>query len=39
VSVKTVEFHRSRLMTRLGARTIAELTRCAIREGLISPAE
>ncbi len=39
VSVKTVEFHRGRLMTRLGARTVADLTRCAIREGLISPAE
>lgn len=39
VSVRTVEFHRSRLMSRLGARTVAELTRCAIREGLISPAE
>ena len=35
VSVKTVEFHRSRLMTKLGARSIAELTRFAIQEGLI----
>jgi DNA-binding NarL/FixJ family response regulator len=38
VSVKTVEFHRSRLMARLGAHTVAELTRFAIQEGLISPA-
>jgi len=26
VSVKTVEFHRSCLMTKLGVRTVAELT-------------
>lgn len=38
VSVRTVEFHRSRLMTKLGARSAAELTRFAIQEGLI-PAE
>ncbi len=35
VSVKTVEFHRSRLMAKLGAHSIAELTRFAIEEGLI----
>lgn len=35
VSVKTVEFHRSRLMTKLGAHTVAELTRFAIQEGLV----
>lgn len=35
VSVKTVEFHRGRLMTKLGAHSIAELTRFAIQEGLI----
>jgi len=35
LSVRTVEFHRSRLMTRLGARSAAELTRFAIQEGLI----
>lgn len=39
VSVRTVEFHRSRLMAKLGARTVAELTRFAIQEGLISPVE
>ncbi len=37
VSVRTVEFHRSRLMSRLGAHTVAELTRFAIQEGLIAP--
>ena len=35
ISVRTVEFHRGRLMTKLGAHSIAELTQCAIREGLI----
>ncbi|MFN7995138.1 MAG: response regulator transcription factor [Bryobacteraceae bacterium] len=35
VSVKTVEFHRSRLMAKLGTYTVAELTQIAIREGLI----
>lgn len=35
VSLKTVEFHRSRLLAKLGARTVAELTRLAIEEGLI----
>jgi DNA-binding NarL/FixJ family response regulator len=38
VSVKTVEFHRGRLMTKLGARNVAELTRFAIQEGLIDSA-
>jgi DNA-binding NarL/FixJ family response regulator len=38
VSVRTVEFHRGRLMTKLGARSAAELTRLAIQDGLI-PAE
>jgi DNA-binding NarL/FixJ family response regulator len=37
VSVRTVEFHRSRLMSRLGAHTVADLTRIAIQEGLIGP--
>jgi DNA-binding NarL/FixJ family response regulator len=35
ISVKTVEFHRSRLMTKTGAHSVAELTRFAIRDGLI----
>lgn len=36
VSAKTVEFHRSRLMTRLGAHSVAELTRFAIEEGFVN---
>ncbi len=39
LSVKTVEFHRSRLMEKLGARTVADLTRFAIQEGLTNTAE
>ncbi|MBZ5579728.1 MAG: response regulator transcription factor [Acidobacteriia bacterium] len=35
-SIKTVEFHRSRLMSKLGAHTVAELTRLAIEEGVIT---
>jgi DNA-binding NarL/FixJ family response regulator len=38
VSVRTVEFHRGRLMKRLGARNLAELTRLAIQEGMIDGA-
>jgi DNA-binding NarL/FixJ family response regulator len=36
VSVKTVEFHRSALASRLGLRTTAELTRYALERGIIS---
>lgn len=35
VSVKTVEFHRGCLMTKLGAHSVAELTRFAVQEGLV----
>ncbi len=35
VSVKTVEFHRARLMTKLGVRSVAELTKVALQQGLI----
>ena len=35
VSVKTVEFHRARLMSRLGVRSVAELTKVALQQGLI----
>ena len=35
VSVKTVETHRQHIMDKLHLRTVAELTRYAIREGLI----
>jgi DNA-binding NarL/FixJ family response regulator len=36
VSVKTVETHRQQMMEKLGVRSIAELTKYAIREGLTS---
>ena len=39
VSVKTVEFHRGRLMMKLGAHSVAELTRFAIHEGLVAVRE
>jgi|SRR5215471_13693137 len=35
VSIKTVEFHRARLMNRLGVKTVAELTKVALQQGLI----
>ncbi len=34
LSVKTVETHRGRLMDKLGLRTVAELTKYAIRQGI-----
>ena len=37
VTVKTVEFHKSQLMQRLGVRRSAELTAIAIRHGLALP--
>ncbi|HZT32606.1 MAG TPA: response regulator transcription factor [Bryobacteraceae bacterium] len=37
LSAKTVEFHKYRLMRRLGARSTAELTSLAIKHGLIAP--
>jgi DNA-binding NarL/FixJ family response regulator len=36
ISTKTVEFHRNSLMDELGIRSIAELTRYAIAQGIIS---
>lgn len=36
ISVKTVEFHRGRIMSKLGARSVAELTRIAIEQGIIA---
>jgi DNA-binding NarL/FixJ family response regulator len=37
ISLKTAEFHRSRLMKKLGVRGIAGLVRYAIRMGMILP--
>lgn len=36
LSVKTVETHRTQLMTRLGVHDVAGLVRCAIRSGVVS---
>jgi DNA-binding NarL/FixJ family response regulator len=36
ISVKTVEFHKTRLMRRLGKHGTAELTRFAVASGLIT---
>ena len=35
ISVKTVEFHKSRIMKELGVRSVAELTRYALRRGMV----
>lgn len=35
ISIKTVDFHRARIMARLGAHTAAELVRLAVERGLI----
>jgi DNA-binding CsgD family transcriptional regulator len=37
ISVKTAEFHRAKLMKKIGVRGIAGLVRYAIRTGVISP--
>ncbi len=37
LSVKTVDHHRRRVMDKIGARGLADLTKYAIREGLTSP--
>lgn len=37
ISIATVEVHRRNIMRKLGLRTVAELTRFAIREGLVTP--
>jgi DNA-binding NarL/FixJ family response regulator len=36
VSIKTVEFHKTRIMKELGIHTTAELTKYAIANGLVS---
>ncbi len=35
ISVKTVEFHKARIMEKLHLRTIADLTRYAVRHGIV----
>lgn len=37
VSSKTVESHRANISNKLGARSLADLVRCAIRDGIIDP--
>ena len=39
VSIKTVEFHRARIMAKLGVKTAAELTKVALQQGLIPGAQ
>ncbi len=38
ISVKTVDFHRARIMARLGARSIAEMVRIGVEQGIIPAA-
>jgi DNA-binding NarL/FixJ family response regulator len=35
ISIKTVDFHRGRIMERLGAHTVAEIVRIAVEQGFI----
>lgn len=37
ISVKTVEFHKARIMQALGIHSVAELTRYAVAHGLVGP--
>ena len=37
VSAKTIESHRANISNKLGARSLADLVRCAIRHGIIDP--
>src|SRR5262249_51438973 len=37
ISVQTIAFYKTQIMNKLGIRTTAELTRYAIREGLVHP--
>ena len=36
ISVKTVEFHRGRIMAKLGAHNVADLIRYAVQSGFLS---
>jgi DNA-binding NarL/FixJ family response regulator len=35
ISVKTVDFHRGRIMAKLGAHNVADLLRCAVQAGMV----
>jgi len=35
ISMKTVEFHKSRIMKELGMHSVAEVTRYAMRAGIV----
>lgn len=35
ISVKTVEFHKSRIMKELGVRSVADMTRYAVKRGIV----
>jgi two-component system NarL family response regulator len=37
ISAATVEVHRRNIMRKLGLHTVAELTRYAVREGIVQP--
>jgi len=37
VSIKTVEYHKYRTMEDLGIKTLAELVRYAVKQGITSP--
>jgi len=39
IAGRTVVFHKSNLMDKLGLRTTAELTRYAVQSGLLAPEE
>lgn len=39
VSVKTVEYHRGRIIDKLGAHSVADLTRIALQDGLVAMAD
>jgi DNA-binding NarL/FixJ family response regulator len=36
ISVSTVDVYRKRILDKLGVRSVAELTKCAVRMGLTS---
>jgi two-component system response regulator NreC len=36
ISVKTVEFHRARIMAKMGAHNVADLIRYAMQSGIVN---